>query len=132
MGMFSNKLVFIAENVYVWNLTITKLSLLVFYVRIFPYSWFRWASFATIALIGVSTTIISFMTIFSCHPVPYFWDRDLRGTCLNVNALAYANSGMSIAQDLIIVLLPIPVLSKLNMGVKKKIGVGLMFAIGSL
>jgi hypothetical protein len=132
MDMFSNKLVFIAENVYVWNLTITKLSLLVFYVRIFPYSWFRWASFATIALIGVSTTIISFMTIFSCHPVPYFWDRDLRGTCLNVNALAYTNSGMSIAQDLIIVLLPIPVLSKLNMDVKKKIGVGLMFAIGSL
>lgn len=64
--------------------------------------------------------------------MPYFWDRDLRGTCLDVNAAAYANSGMSIVQDLIIVSLPLPVLHKLNMGLKKKIGVGLMFALGSL
>jgi hypothetical protein len=72
------------------------------------------------------------MTVFSCHPVAYFWDRDLHGQCLDVNALAYANSGMSIAQDLIIIALPLPVLTKLNMCMKKKIGVGFMFAIGSL
>jgi hypothetical protein len=72
------------------------------------------------------------MTVFSCHPVAYFWDRDLHGQCLDVNALAYANSGMSIAQDLIVIALPLPVLTKLNMSMKKKIGVVFMFAVGSL
>jgi hypothetical protein len=126
-------LVYIAENIYVWDLALTKISVLVFYLRIFPNTWFRYAAFATIGMITISTTIISLITVFSCHPIPYFWDRDIRGgKCLNVNALAYANSAMSIVQDLIIVSLPLPVLVKLNMGKKKKIGVGIMFAVGSL
>jgi len=83
-------------------------------------------------MIATSTTIIFLMTVFSCHPVAYFWDKDLHGQCLNVNALAYANGGMSIAQDLIIIALPLPVLTKLNMSIKKKIGVGFMFTVGSL
>lgn len=83
-------------------------------------------------MIATSTIIIFLMTVFSCHPVAYFWNRDLHGQCLDVNALAYANSGMSIAQDLIIIALPLPVLTKLNMSIKKKIEVGFMFAVGSL
>lgn len=51
---------------------------------------------------------------------------------MDLNRLAYANSAMSIIQDLLIVILPLPVLVKLNMGRKKKIGVGFMFAVGSL
>jgi len=83
-------------------------------------------------MIATSTIIIFLMTVFSCHPVAYFWDRDLHGQCLDVNALAYANSGMSIAQDLIIIALPLPVLTKLNISTKKKVGVAIMFAVGSL
>jgi hypothetical protein len=83
-------------------------------------------------MIATSTIVIFLMTVFSCHPVAYFWDRDLHGQCLDVNALAYANSGMSIAQDLIIIALPLPVLTKVNMSMKRKIGVAIMFAVGSL
>ena len=125
--------VYIAENVYVWDLALTKISVLVFYLRIFPNTWFRYAAFATVGIITMSTTIISLMTIFSCRPIPYFWNRNIRGGhCPNVNALAYANSAMSIIQDLLIVALPLPVLVNLNMGKKKKIGVAFMFAVGSL
>lgn len=83
-------------------------------------------------MIAISTIIIFLMTVFSCHPVAYFWDRDLHGQCLDVNALAYANSGMSIVQDLIIIALPLPALTRLNMSTKRKAGVGVMFALGSL
>lgn len=115
------------------DLALTKISILALYLRIFPNDRFRYAAIATMGLIALSTTIIFFMTIFSCHPVAFFWNRDIRrGTCLNVNRLAYANSAMSIIQDLLIVALPLPVLVKLNMGRKKKIGVGFMFAVGSL
>jgi hypothetical protein len=115
------------------TLASTKISVLLLYLRIFPQKLFRRAAFATIGMIILSATIIFFMTVFSCHPVAFFWNRDIRGgTCLNVNKLAYANSAMSIIQDLLIVALPLPVLAKLNMGRKKKIGVGFMFAVGSL
>ena len=82
-------------------------------------------------ILGTST--ISLLTIFQCHPVQYFWNKDIRsGTCLDENALAYANSGLSIAQDIIIIALPIPVVLKMNMDTKKKIGVAFMFAVGGL
>ena len=86
--------VYIAENTYVVVLSVTKLSILFFYLRIFKYRyWFCVQVWATIAMVCVSTAIILVMTIFSCHPIDYFWDRDIKGgTCLDVNALAYANS----------------------------------------
>ncbi|KAH8752324.1 integral membrane protein [Hyaloscypha sp. PMI_1271] len=123
---------YIAESFYVVTLAPTKISVLLLYLRIFPHESFRYAASATIGMIALSTVVIFFMTVFSCHPVAFFWNRDIRGgTCININKLAYANSAMSIIQDLLIVALPLPVLVKLNMGKKKKIGVGFMFTVGS-
>jgi len=52
--------------------------------------------------------------------------------CVNVNAQAYATSSISIAQDFIILLVPVPWLARLNVGLRKKINILLMFSIGIL
>lgn len=63
----------------------------------------------------------------------YFWDKDIKGgTCRDLNAISYANTSMSIIQDLLIITLPIPIVVKMNMDWKKKIGVAFMFALGGL
>lgn len=126
--------VYIAENIYVVVLAVTKLSILAFYLRIFQNQyWFRLEVWLTIGLICLSTAIISILTIIQCHPIEFFWNRDIKsGACLDVNALAYANSAMSMSQDIIIIILPIPVVLKLNMNKQKKIGIALMFALGGL
>ncbi|KAG4430400.1 hypothetical protein IFR05_014120 [Cadophora sp. M221] len=123
---------YIAENTYVVVLSVTKLSILFFYLRIFQNKyWFSVQVWATIAMICVSTAIISVMTIFQCRPIPYFWDRDIKGgSCLDLNALAYANSAMSMVQDVIITLLPLREVLKLNMSLHKKITIVLVFALG--
>ncbi|KAF8851272.1 hypothetical protein BDZ45DRAFT_750855 [Acephala macrosclerotiorum] len=123
---------YIAENIYVVVLGLTKISILVFYLRIFQYQkLFRMGVNTLISLTLLSTTIISILTIFQCHPVTYFWDKDIKdGACLDQNALAYVNSGMSIFQDIMIIVLPIPVVVKLNMDIRRKIGVTFMFAVG--
>ena len=126
--------VYIAENTYVVVLSVTKLSILFFYLRIFKYRyWFCVQVWATIAMVCVSTAIILVMTIFSCHPINFFWDRDIKGgTCVDVNALAYANSARSMAQGAIITLLPLQEVLKLNMSQQKKVATSLMFALGGL
>jgi hypothetical protein len=70
--------------------------------------------------------------IFQCKPVAYFWDRDIKGSSIDINELAYVNSGMSMLQDVIVVSLPIPIISTLNMSLQKKVGVTIMFALGVL
>jgi hypothetical protein len=112
-------------------LAITKLSIIAFYIRIFQHQvFFRVAVWVTAVIVIFSTGIISVLTIFSCRPINFFWDKDIKdGVCLDVNALTYANSAMSIIQDLLIVALPIPVVTTLNLGQKKRVGIAAMFAL---
>ncbi|KAG4442030.1 hypothetical protein IFR05_002498 [Cadophora sp. M221] len=123
--------VYIGENIYVAVLGLVKISILAFYLRIFQLQIpFRVAVYTTIVFIALGSASISFATIFQCRPVAYFWDKDLRGTCVDVNALAYANSGLSIVQDFLIIGLPIRVVWNMNLDRKKKWSVAFMFALG--
>lgn len=104
------------------------------YLRIFStYPPFQIASYTMLAFIVLPSLIIILVTVFSCRPIAYFWDRDLAGgRCLDVTALAYANSGFAVAQDLLLIVLPVFMLWNLNMSRRKKMLIALMFAVGSL
>lgn len=108
------------------------MSLVSFYLQIFQSQRFRIACFVILGYIAISTIIMQFLTIFSCIPVQSFWNRDVKGQCLNVNAIGYANSVNAILQDVVILFLPIPSLLKLQMGRRRKVAVGFMLAIGVL
>jgi hypothetical protein len=72
-------IVYIAENIYVMVLAITKLSILAFYLRIFQHQvLFRAAVWVTAVIVIFSTGIISVLTIFSCRPINFFWDKDIK------------------------------------------------------
>ncbi|KAK1981916.1 CFEM domain-containing protein [Colletotrichum cereale] len=127
------RLLYAAEIVYVFVLLVAKLSLVVFYLRIFTVPTFRIATFSLIGFLVVGQVVIGFLTIFSCHPIELFWDRDIHtGGCLDVNQLAYANSALAIIQDLIILALPIAMLPGLQMNRNKKISIAIIFVVGSI
>ncbi|KAH6696784.1 CFEM domain-containing protein [Plectosphaerella plurivora] len=129
-------LFYVAESFYLVVLALTKISLLCFFLRVFPNRVFRWATFATIALVSVSTTVLVFLQIFQCVPVRYIWER-IKGnfgphSCLDINKLAYTAAAFSITEDVIILLLPLPSLIRLNVNLRTKIGIILMFSLGIL
>lgn len=84
------------------------------------------------AFILASGFAFIFAIIFQCSPVAGAWDRTLSSKCVDVNALAFSNSGVSIAQDLIILFLPVSELAALQMSLRKKLNVLGMFSIGGL
>lgn len=127
-----NLIVYVSWSTYVIVLGLIKISLLMFYLQIFPSRRFRIGCYITLAYIIISTIVIYLATIFACLPIKAFWDRDVKGKCLDINALAYANSGSAIAQDIIILALPLSVIRGLKMKRYKKIAVGLMFSVGAL
>ncbi|KAK2060758.1 CFEM domain-containing protein [Colletotrichum caudatum] len=127
------RLLYAAEIIYVFVLLLSKLSLVVFYLRIFVIRPFRIAAYSLIGFLLVGQVVIGFLTIFSCHPIELFWNRDIHtGGCLDVNQLAYANSALAILQDLIILALPIAMLPGLQMDLGKKISVTTVFLLGSV
>jgi hypothetical protein len=114
-------------------LGLLKVSLVMFYLQIFGSSRrFSIAAYTILGLIVANTLAIYLPTIFACRPVKAFWDRDVKGQCIDVNALAYANSACAIAQDVILLVLPLAMVRKLQMKRQRKIAVCLMFTIGTL
>lgn len=112
---------------------LVKISILLFYLRVFPVKSLRWASWAMIGYCVASTTAFGLATVFQCGPIEYVWNKDLKGGhCINYNALAWANAAVNIQQDLLIMLLPLNALRNLQLCLKKKIGMYAMFGVGSL
>lgn len=60
------------------------------------------------------------------------WDRSTEGTCVDITALTIATAGISVFQDLVILVMPIPQLLFLNMSMKKKLNLLIMFSLGVL
>lgn len=85
---------------------------------------------AVVALYGVWGL---FGSIFLCFPVRFFWDRTIPGgKCLNQFAIWFSNATMNIVQDFIILLLPMPVLRKLDIPRKQKRVLMVIFALGGV
>jgi len=128
------KIFYVDESFYLFCLSLTKVSMIFFYLRVFPNRGFRYAAFATMAFVIVPTVVLIFAQIFQCSPIHFVWDgwadRSQADHCININALAYTAASFSIAQELALLVLPLPLLIKLNMGLKQKAGIIFMFSLG--
>ncbi|KAI4267330.1 MAG: hypothetical protein LQ337_008409 [Flavoplaca oasis] len=61
-----------------------------------------------------------------------FWNPLLEGQCLNSKDLFLWNSILNVFADFLVLILPIPMLRKLQMGMRQKWIIGLLFGVGSL
>jgi hypothetical protein len=120
---------------YIPILGFCKVSILLFYLRIFPSRNFKITSYTILGVVIISTVIVEFLTLFQCTPVSYNWEgwkESGSGKCTDPNSQTYASSSVNIALDFIILLLPIPWLLKLQVSLRYKLNVILMFSIGIL
>jgi hypothetical protein len=129
------KYFYIIEVLYFWEVSTLKMSLLFFYIRIFPTPLARkllWGTVVFNAAFGISYV---FSSIFQCTPVEFFWlkwDGLHQGHCVDINALAWSNSAISIALDIWMLAIPLWQLHTLQLNWKRKVGVAMMFFVGTL
>jgi hypothetical protein len=85
---------------------ITKCSVLIFYMRIFPSRNFHIAVW-TIVFIAAGYAVSSVLAnVFSCTPVEKAWDVELKGSCMNRPVFYFANAGLGIFTDFATVVVP--------------------------
>jgi hypothetical protein len=112
---------------------LTKMSILLQYLRVFPGRPIRrvcWSLFAIVAIAGVWAIGTAILT---CLPIAYNWDGSVvGGRCLPLKPLWFTNAALNIATDLSILLVPMPVLKSLKLPRKQKIGLFIVFALGGL
>jgi len=119
--------------VYCLSLTFTKVSILLQYLRVFTTKQFRVFCWALLGFVAVYSTWSVFASIFECMPVAYFWDKTIKGGhCMNQYAVYFTGAAVNIVTDFAIIILPMPVLRRLNLPLKQKRALMLVFALGGL
>lgn len=111
----------------------TKLSLLVVYLQLSPQKWFRVAAWFSIVVVALYTSVITLLMFFHCHPVRRAFDFKIQtGHCLDAGILYMATAVSNIITDLMLFVLPTPMVLKLKMDKSLKIAAIAIFGIGSL
>ncbi|KAH7007257.1 hypothetical protein EDB80DRAFT_718487 [Ilyonectria destructans] len=129
------KLLYIAEIFYMVAEMLVQMSLLAFYIRVFPGAsvFVRRSSWTLMGIVGCFGIANTCAMIFQCTPIPFFWTGwagESTGTCININLFSWIRAAIEIAIDVAIISLPLPSVIKLQMNWKKKFQVLLMFLIG--
>ncbi|KAF7919079.1 uncharacterized protein EAE98_009399 [Botrytis deweyae] len=121
---------FAAQLLYKIASCFTKISICLFYLRIFPSKNFRIATFVTIGIVIVYSIAAVSATIWSCNPIEKSWNKTLPGSCIQIGNVWYSTSVMAIVTDLIIIVLPIYQIRRLQLPLSQKFGLVLMFSLG--
>ncbi|KAH7065662.1 hypothetical protein BKA63DRAFT_524369 [Paraphoma chrysanthemicola] len=110
-----------------------RIAFVLFFLQIFTDRKFQIGIWVIIAVyLCIMVTTIG-LVISICTPVSYFWtswDAEHAGRCRNHNVLVLASSSVFIAADLLTFALPLSRIWRLQMSLKKKIGVALMLSVG--
>ncbi|PIA98112.1 hypothetical protein CB0940_05648 [Cercospora beticola] len=129
MGLFTG----VSVILYVWTTALAKVSILMLYLRISPEKWFIFSIYATITFVTSFATAATAALIFACLPLERVWDPTVTyGHCINRGKVYLSMAGMNAATDIIILVLPMPLLNRLNLAFRQKVGVMLIFGVGSL
>ncbi|UNI24574.1 hypothetical protein JDV02_010308 [Purpureocillium takamizusanense] len=126
---------YILEIIYFAEVSLMKLALLFFYIRIFPTTKVRWLLWGTVVVVSLFGLIFVFLATFQCTPIEYFWwqwayDGKHRGKCIDIMGICWSNAAISILLDLWMLGIPLWQLRNLKLDMRKKIGVGMMFCVG--
>ncbi|KAK2028654.1 hypothetical protein LX32DRAFT_719928 [Colletotrichum zoysiae] len=92
-----------------------KMTFLLQYYRVLAVQKMKKIFIGAMVFVGAwSVTQVPLM-IFTCTPIAKFWDTSLPGTCLPRDPSLYANAAGNIVTDILVLVLPLPIISSLKL-----------------
>jgi fucose permease len=108
----------------------TKSSILILYLRLSrnAHKLLRVASWVTLAVVNVAGLVLTFFNVFQCIPVSQVFAPI--GTCIPLITLYLASVPVNVITDIAILILPLPVLTAMQLPRKQKIILIATFGLG--
>jgi hypothetical protein len=130
---------YIVEIQYLCLLTLVKLTLSVFYLRIFPGKTIGKLLWGTVIFHIIFGAGFILKATFQCSPIQYSWMRydasmtpRTHGQCININTSSWVHAVGNVAVDFWLIALPLTQLRSLNLHWKQRLGAIVMFMTGLL
>jgi hypothetical protein len=110
---------------------LVKISICLFYIRIFFTRKFRIAGWILMIIIALWTVVITLNALLICSPLAYNWDIGVEGgRCAN-KTLAYTLIGaIDLLTDIALFALPVPMIYNLHVSRLNKIALFGVFGLG--
>ena len=124
----------IGQALYMINITMCIMSILTQYLRIFVQTrhgnaYMFWYTTILILLNVIFCIIEFFLIIMNCSPRARLWNRELSGSCIGTSNIVFT-AGFNIISDVIILVLPLTRVWRLQMSMRRKLGLSLVFSSG--
>lgn len=119
------------QTLYFLNAALTKTSLLLLYFRIFgvvkKFRHALWISAFIIVGYWIATTILAFL---GCTPFAYNWNKKIEGRCVHLVDFFRWNGICNLLIDFLVLLLPLPMVWRLNVARRAKLELSGIFLLG--
>ncbi|KAK4041921.1 hypothetical protein C8A01DRAFT_34028 [Parachaetomium inaequale] len=127
---------FATQLLSVLSLVFTKLSIVVFYRRIFRGKVFSIISSILLGVVAAWGVAFFFATLFECMPIPMVWKTlfgtpDHQAVCYNYLPMFWATAISNMIIDVVILALPMPFVWRLNMPRRQRAAVSAIFLLGA-
>ncbi|KAF4445620.1 hypothetical protein F53441_10684 [Fusarium austroafricanum] len=130
------KLVYVYSFFFAAAVFTTKVSILLFYRRVFSRGGlsFRIAFWFTVALVVAYPVIFIFTMGFCCTPVSHYWTqfKGTKGSCIDVGRFFTVLAIVNLLTNVMVLLIPVPEVLKLQMSKQKKGAVFAILGLGGL
>ena len=113
------------------GLGLVKSSILVLYYNLFPSRKFRYAVWGVLAFVIGWTISFFFSHLFTCFPITVFIEPYYNNSCVQTVPMFLAVLFTDVVADWAILILPIPMVLKVQLPLKKKLAVLGMLGLGA-
>jgi len=118
------------ELIYATSISTIKISVMVFYLRVFVNSGLRMATKVALAFV-ITWSVANILQVFLiCRPFAKTYSLTVEGTCGDQVASFIAIGAFNIITDVIILTLPLPTVWALKMSTPTKLGLTGVFLVG--
>lgn len=132
---FANRsqLAYVNQLLNISTLSVTKISLLAFYLQLNPEPKFQKRTRCMIWICTFSGLANLLADIFQCWPVNRGWEGgSIQGTCDNMATFYKCIIAISVFLEIVIFLMPMPMLWRLHLPVQQRIALMCTFGVGIL
>lgn len=117
-------------------LMLTKTSILIFFLSVMSRDAdpiFKWCNWLTLTVVNAVGAALTFYNIFQCRPVAAGWayPRPTDAKCTDIVTLYLSSAPVNIITDIALLMLPMPILTKMRLPLKQKIILVLTFSAGA-
>ena len=126
------KTFWLEEMLYKVTINLTKISILVLYLRIFPAKRLRMRIKLVMLFVFVYAIGSIGATAVECLPIAKIFDHTLDGVCINTVAFWYTNGFFNTLGDIAVLVLPLGSVNNLQLPRRQKLGLYIIFSMGGL